>query len=429
MRKFILSLSLILLTFSVALADSSDVKDSAGVFPIGLYEDKIYDKLASSTRANATLDDIYNALFHNNISVGDYQFFIANTLGRHFSGTDGVYIDTLLQNNNTKLDTANTILGNQYNRLVNIRDNIATTNSKLEYVFNAVEDTINIKWYPTNISSQWVLNSNNQVISSSQSGSAFSMVFNNFYSYYDDIPLLFRVYVPFMSSSLYDVNSDFDLTISYFDPSNNALTPVSFDNYFLESTTRGTYIYIFDFRPHNVSYLSFTLSGAVQYDSNYSGYVYTIPFDTLDYQSIKTAFYQMKSANLQGQDSDNIQALKDVYASDDLIQAKQAQQAVEDEVIDTFSGNGSERMTVNDVRGVKDVSSNAKQFLGTGSSSSNALSIFTINGQGFWVWFSQTTSDNLDTSSNNRKSSDDYISIYDKNLEDYYNGLGGLNAR
>lgn len=422
---------IISLSSVVALADSDSSKDSAGVFPVGLYENKTYDSLASgSTRANVTLDDIYDALFYNNISVGSYQFFISNTLGRHFSGTDGVYVDTLLQTSNTKLDTVNSILGNSYNRLVNIRDNIVTTNSKLEYVFSAVEDTVNLKWYSAPFSYYGTsYNFDTTFLNSTSSSNSFKVAFYSSSST-DTDPCVYRFLIPIKP----DLNRSNDFSLSSVKLYQNGSFIDAFYelNYFLEPTDNGTYLYLFDF-PHYGDYLYYfelTYPSTLYFLSHLSQFsnCVQIPFDTSDYQLMKTAFFQMKSANLQSKDSDNIQALKDVYASDDLIQAKQAQQAVEDEVIDTFSGNGSERMTVNDVRGVKDVSSNAKQFLGTGSSSSNALGLFNINGQGLWQWFSQTTADNLDTTSNNRKSSDDYY-FYDNNMNDYYNRLGGSYAR
>lgn len=109
-----------------------------------------------------------------------------------------------------------------------------------------------------------------------------------------------------------------------------------------------------------------------------------------------------------------------LYASDDLIAAKDAQQPLEDQVLQDFTGNGSASAKLSDAASAKDASSALQSGLSTGYSASDALSVFNsfqASDYGFFAWFSpeNATYFNNDSNRNLLKSNmgvnDDYTSI------------------
>ena len=159
---------------------------------------------------------------------------------------------------------------------------------------------------------------------------------------------------------------------------------------------------------------------------NINGYAKYIPFDTLDYQIIKNAFYQTKS----GKGNDALIKLADVYASDDLIQAKANQQNYENEVISEFTGNGDSAAKSSDKNGLKSVSGNIKNGLNTGGSIGNALGVFDTSNS-LWQFFTTTTQNNVDTrnrsntrSRNIRNSDDTILDFQSPRDREYFEHLG-----
>lgn len=413
--------SLFISLFSVfALADSSDVKDSAGVFPVGLYEDKVYDSLASGTKAAHDVNDVYLVLYddirpalrgQNSSSVYSLPR-IASYLSASPEGTTvGV--------------------GTMVSELMYDTIDIKNYSAYLPSIKNSVDSLGVITWQNTNaqylgakrsptgsVVSSWVTGETDWFFGFNFGGSTYS----------SNQPMTLRLWIPFdpwnqIGSPNFRLKS-----IQYV--SGGSAYPVNFDNanvFFEPAINYGSYLYIFNFKDYNLGYtdiyfeVEYIGSGSPQMSGDRQGSAFFIPFDSVANQQLKVAFYQSTI-------SSDISSLVSVYASPDLIQAKQAQQSVEDSVLDDFTGSGSESMSLSDVGGVKQVSGGAKSFLGTGSSSGNALGLFNVNGQGLWEFFSQTTADNLDSTSNLRKSSD-YLSIYDDNLRSYYDGLGGSDAR
>lgn len=86
--------------------------------------------------------------------------------------------------------------------------------------------------------------------------------------------------------------------------------------------------------------------------------------------------------------NDILDLFKELYASDDLIAAKEAQQPLEDQVLEDFTGNGSASVTTSDATDAKGISNALKNGLSTGASSGNALEVFD-SASAFWGWFSQ----------------------------------------
>lgn len=109
---------------------------------------------------------------------------------------------------------------------------------------------------------------------------------------------------------------------------------------------------------------------------------------------------------------DAILRLADIYASQDVADAKAAQQQYEDESIADFTGSGTGAATTANKNDIKGISSTVKQGLNTGGNASNALGVFSFDTTNDWSWFTQTTADNLDTSF----VPPSYILVYDGNM-------------
>lgn len=445
-RKFIsliTAFAIIFISSVVALADSpDDVRASSVSTPVGYYDvDHFNLSLRTGLTSSGltrdityTISDLYDLTYDINYGaytgssyapvrmagyLGNWNSNILNLqnwLTVNESGTR-VGIGTYISNMTQDLTDIKNYNSNMSGKLSNLDTSVSSINSKLP--------SYNWVHFP----SSYIGGKSDPNASSFLSSTSYG---SNFYLYYSIernyslYPIVLRIFVPlYATSNSYSGRPPFgNVTFSY---SDGTVARLDDFDYFVEGSEGGSYIYVFDFNQRSTGTFVVHVSSSVSlvFRSDVSGNISYISFNSDEYQQLKQAFYQQKSANSLG----SLDKLADVYASDDLIQAKQAQQSVEDGVLTDFTGQGSESMSLSDVGGVKNVSSNAKQFLGTGSSGSNALSVFNVNGQGLWQWFSQTTSNNLDTTTPTR-GLDGYLTIYDQNMQNYLDGLGGdENAR
>lgn len=148
---------------------------------------------------------------------------------------------------------------------------------------------------------------------------------------------------------------------------------------------------------------------------NTSCLAYSLPFDSEDY--LKLANYiKIQSLDFDTINS-NIQTLVDVYASPDVIAAKEQQQAYEDQTISDFTGSGSAAASGSDATNMKNVSGAIKSGLDSGGSVSNALGVFNTSG-GLWDWFSQSNYDEINGTQTRSRESEEYIDFYNTNREE-----------
>ena len=92
--------------------------------------------------------------------------------------------------------------------------------------------------------------------------------------------------------------------------------------------------------------------------------------------------------------NDNLSKLTQELASDDIREAKEASKQVIDDTLDGFTGSGSAAAKGSDIAGMKSISGDVQSGLNGGGSISGATYVFGIN-SGFWDWFTQTTSNNI----------------------------------
>lgn len=128
---------------------------------------------------------------------------------------------------------------------------------------------------------------------------------------------------------------------------------------------------------------------------------------------------------------DILNTFKELYASDDLINAKENQQQYEDQIIEDFTGSGSAAAKASDATSAKDISSAVSSGLNSGGSINNSLTVFNSN-SGFWGWFSQENSVLINTlSSQNRfrssGSGSDWVldDPYQRNAQELQSIIGG----
>lgn len=152
--------------------------------------------------------------------------------------------------------------------------------------------------------------------------------------------------------------------------------------------------------------------------------IYEIQDSFSDYYTVCHWINQNYQANI-------LRDFKELYASDDLIAAKENQQSYEDQVVSDFTGSGSAAAKASDAASAKDISSAVSSGLNSGGSVNNSLSVFNPSG-GFWGWFSQENSDLINTlSSQNRLRSSGFggnwveDDPYQRNAEELQSFLGG----
>lgn len=123
---------------------------------------------------------------------------------------------------------------------------------------------------------------------------------------------------------------------------------------------------------------------------------------------------------------------RELYASDDLIQAKEAQKPQEEKALEEFTGNGEASASVSDITSAANTSKQLKQGLNTGVSASHVFEIFNTNSSIF-SWFTNTTKENLsdqylytiETTRPLLRGTQEENRFYNDNLRDYQSYIGG----
>lgn len=144
--------------------------------------------------------------------------------------------------------------------------------------------------------------------------------------------------------------------------------------------------------------------------------------DQRDYWDFKDQIIKYKNAN-------TISDFKKLYASDDLIAAKENQQAFEDQALSDFTGSGSAAAKGSDLSSLKGISGSFTSGLSSGGTISQATSVFSSNSE-LWGWFTQNTKNSLDNSSqflqnnsnlrllsNNHDTSQEIVNMYELNKQ------------
>lgn len=239
-------------------------------------------------------------------------------------------------------------------------------------------------------------------------------------AYINNVPMCLRLFIPWHS---WGGNADTSIILTDVIArvgSNDVSLKYNESNTFYEPVKNGTYVYLFGFQDiYNGSYpiyfkFVYSGTGSSELNGQLNGSAYYVPFNSDYYQQLKEAFYQ--------------QRLTDYTASSPKSQAEAASEPVIQDTLDGFTGNGSAAAKPSDTGSMKNMSGSIQNGLNSGASASNAASVF--SNQTFWSWFTQSTSDGINTpypapSVQASRGSGDYIPDFlsgnDSELQDLLN--------
>lgn len=210
-------------------------------------------------------------------------------------------------------------------------------------------------------------------------------------------PGVIRLSIPFRTEYTNPSSSTFSLDGVYaYNGGSFVKLPYTGD-YFIESSDSGIYLYLFDFNRFLASsvpyYFQISNSSWGYYNSSGSSSAFAIPFDSYDYQILKTSFYQFKTANSIGSLDEAASSLAQYFVSPQKQAAENASQPVIDDTLSGFTGSGSAAAKTSDTGGMKNMSGSIQSGLDTGASASNAASVF--SNTTFWTWFSQDNANKI----------------------------------
>lgn len=362
----------------------------------------LYGVLGTNTGTPAL--DILSTLYLSDGAGGQYT--LSELVGMCWSR---------LGNIDSQLDSLYTI-SNQAQSLIT---ETQRTNSKLEYVFNAVEDTINIKWYTPSISYLGTsLTLKGTYLTSQTSMASGHSIFVDFSSSTDSNPQLYRFCLPVRrpAPNYQSIDRFVIRSITAYNASNTFNIDIP-DHYIVHSS-EGSYVYFFDFAVRSGYTYSIEFSNVnagFTYFPTLSAFVASIPFDTLDYQIIRTAFSTASSADSDINQLNQLisigsqlstlslssssgaaaaEALADYFVSPQKQAAEDASQQVINETLNDFTGSGSGAAKKSDSKAMSDVSGSIQSGLNSGGSVSGATGVFN-SGSDFWGWFSQDNANKI----------------------------------
>ena len=374
----------------------------------------------NDSNANTKLQNIYERLgsIYQNCLVPQYTI-ISNRF------------DTSLSTINTKLydliqDTL--AVGGQVSdvssKLVYTNQYLANIDSNTDYVETHLSNLNNINWINTNVIS---VNSVSQSFDQSDPLTANNSTTIAAGTYYVKLtPIsynealinsnLYRIDLPFRASSTY-YYSDFISDIKIISLSGSELTC---DYYYtinqLGDSERYVSLYVYNVTYPNSSW--FTLK--IQFSKPWmyrviNRYIYYLDINNVDYYYVSQLINTNNINNSMSSIFNDIHTLKELYASDDLINAKDSQQNYEDAAITDFTGSGSAAANSNDQGALKNVSSSIRNGLNSGGNVSNTLNVFNSN-SGLWDWFTQSNYN--DINGEPTRGSTEYIDFYSTNREE-----------
>lgn len=388
--------------------------------------------------------DIYDVLLsslisyspnNNNILSNTYmtRLYISSGL---FDSNQDPYLETVtsqlasLSINSANLyDRNHTDLANIYSLINSLKSanhtDLASISSKLDTLtanFN------NVAWQ-TGSGSVILRDKNYNTISAA--GSYYPMYFT--FTGLDQGTALYRFHIYYTENY---GNTNLNLQLGTY--ANGQFNPMNTDNIFYTyiGSNQGYDVYVYSpsFAFTNYNNQVFTIKVDNGYLYRTTVLQYYLPTGSKDFTDTLSALTSLSSAkNSLHIDKDLhstnevLERFKLLYASDDLVAAKQAQQGYEDQAISDFTGSGSAAAGGSDLNGAKQISGSLKNGLSTGVSVSDGLSLF--DSGSFWGWFTQTTSDqinNLYIPSRGSYSYDYYDpDLYDKNLNDIFSHMQG----
>lgn len=108
---------------------------------------------------------------------------------------------------------------------------------------------------------------------------------------------------------------------------------------------------------------------------------------------------------------------RELYASDDIINSKEQQKPLEEQVLSDFTGDGSASVSIGDASNMAEISSDIKNGFNAGGSISGLMNVFNSDDATLFSWFTQSVSDEINTLYNPQRSNNNIINFIDKQYE------------
>lgn len=307
----------------------------------------------------------------------------------------------------SKLITTNNTLSNIANYTDGLEGSLSTINS------NLVTYTEHVQGYLHDVSWKTL----NPTFEFSNDGITYSSL-DDFTVRSGGKELYIKIYYSLQSSQYLSYlripfNTLGNINVSYLISYNSSVGTIDNFDYSVFYSFRNTDLYILPFNVFGSStyptVLKLTFTRPFYKSTNGNPelfYKYLTP-DMQDYYSVESLIYNYNQNKI-------LNDFKYLYASDDLVAAKQGQQNYEDQVIDDFTGSGSAAASGSDATSLKNISGSLKSGLDSGGSISGALGVFNDSSD-LWKWFSQ---DNYnDINGQPTRSDDGIIDFYNINQE------------
>lgn len=355
-----------------------------------------------------TLNGIYTQLGENNVTtIWDTLNDIFHALTKQIA-LDGEIVDVtasdlllMIDNNiDTVNDSLNTImlslaqLQGLATNIANTSLNIATNTANTVSAINDLKDSYNnIEWLT--ISGAYLGAKHNYSDSEYITGTFNKASYPVAYFFFNNPNQtggnLYSFGIPVRPSSVITQNFIDKIEIVYSDSESNYVPP-----YYFEFDATKNFLKVICL---NNSF-QFSASRPVCFKITFK-YNYTIASTSYDISYLKSTskdYYDIYEYVTYLKQNKALYKFEYLYASDDLIKAKQEQQPLEDQVLQDFTGNGSASAKLSDASSAKEASSALKSGLNTGYSASDAFNVFdTSDDFGFFLWFSPQNKAKFDT--------------------------------
>lgn len=413
---------------------------------MALYQSSMDNLISSNNSIDSTLTNIYDSIGagtagYNVLTLLDSLLHEANSINDNLEYNDGTtvqglglmvqFIQRFTNSMNNTLSICEDHLQSFVYDFATIHTSMGLLQSALDSIHNDTSDILSVFSSLDKLS--WLDTVNIPVLGYSYTvedalagtyftPSGYPASYNDFYIVIDSTSLYnkaLKFNIPFYSINIRDFNIDFMEVVG------NTVVKSPFDDilFFNNNSLSSTIIvYGLDYAyssPNKIlMHISRSLPSQNIYYYNGSASVSYLNFDSMDYQFLSMAL--------------SLRLLTSVYASDDLIAAKEAQQSTESQVLSDFTGSGSAAVSTNDIGLAKDTSTALSNGLNTGVSSSEAFKVFNPQNSLF-SWFTDTTRVNLSTDYEwslilpNRRlkttNNDNGTLFYDDNISAYERGV------
>lgn len=367
----------------------------------------LYDMLLSGLFDSSNNSSYLNSILNSSVSISDYCYNI-NSLLSHFSSNTFSQLQSInnrlfFQNRSIAdisyeslniLTHSDSILG-QIKIISSITNQLLSSSGPIVSSIDSFIDSYNTISWETVVSPV-------QGFSSSLDDSLNSIFLDTALNSHDIFmrisPLtgdyIYKLVIPITSSLSLNGVSIPSYDVSFYNVSQGRYINYSDLVYYYQPAGSYTNFYLFNYTFGDSDIIvHFTGKNRLSYSASTSSNLgaFRLSSSSIDYYSVSDALSLRNINSISSR-------FKQLYASDDLIEAKENQQALEDNIVDNFTGSGGGSVTLNDSGGLLNTITSVKSGLSDGGGSvSDVLSVFSGDTGNFWVWFSRSNYNAINT--------------------------------